>query len=154
MSYPPRKNDKNLPLKMPTAYQRNAQWAAPRKSYQTDLPPDREGQFQQWVAQNQIPFDPADPYSDYDMRGYWQQLEAGQAQATEINPYDGQQHYSDEWKTPFHQSFSAESRYAQPTAPVWANDYQLIDPASGRIIYDERVARQANQRFLEVPRKR
>jgi hypothetical protein len=116
-------------------YARNAKWAKHQAGYQTALDPAREMQFREWVAKNKIPFDPADPDSDYDMRGYWAD---GQAGGTQVNANDGRPHYPDTYKTPYHRSFSRESRYALPSAPYWANDDQLVD-ADGNVIFDERA---------------
>jgi hypothetical protein len=47
-----------------------------------------------------------------------------------------QPHYTDYWKTPYHQSFSAGSQYAGAVAPQWVNSTQLASPG-GRILFDE-----------------
>lgn len=122
-------------------FQRNQGWAKPALSYQTALPPQAEGAFQDWVKRNQIPFDPNDPQSDYDMRGYWRDVVLGGNDQTAMNQNDGRRHYPDTYKTPYHQSFSAESRYATKYAPVWINDHQFADPHTGQVIFDERSAR-------------
>jgi hypothetical protein len=54
-----------------------------------------------------------------------------------MNANDGRLHFTDYWKTPLHQSFSAESKYAGPVAPQWINGAQLAGP-NGRILFDER----------------
>lgn len=97
--------------------------------YITQLPQDKEQQFQSWVKTNQIPFDPS-PTADYDMRGFWQAQQAGQAQRAE------NLHFPDTYKTPYHQSFSDESRYAIPgVAPHWQGN-QLID-RTGKVVFKE-----------------
>jgi len=112
----------------------------PGSSFDTQLDPLREMQFRQWIAQNGVPFNPnaAGP-TDYDMRGYWQGLTSGQpmARGTEVNPNDNQPHFTDYYKTPLHQTFSAESQWAGPNAGQWINDHQLAAP-NGRILFDER----------------
>jgi hypothetical protein len=110
----------------------------PFKSQYAQLSPLDELAFRQWVAQNQIPFNPDANGSDYDMRGYWRGMQQGNPQAmpTQINPNDNQPHYTDYYKTPLHQSFSAGSQFAGPDAGQWINDHQLADP-SGRILFDE-----------------
>lgn len=106
--------------------------------YQTQLGPQDEGQFQQWVQQTGAPFDPR-PTADYDMRGFWQDQRAGgQHSNTGMNANDGQMHYSDYFKTPYHESFSAESRFALPGAPAWNELDQLIKP-DGSVVFDERA---------------
>lgn len=114
----------------------NAQYAKPGP-YITTLNPIDEMQFQQWAKANHIPFDPSSR-ADYDMRGFWLALKSGDPRAsTGMNPNDKQLHFTDVWKTPYHQSFSNESQYAQPSAPHWNEQDQLIDP-TGRVVYDER----------------
>src|SRR5437899_2748425 len=110
---------------------RNKTYAMPGP-YTTPLAPADEAAFQRWVAANKVPFNSADPVSDYDMRGYWKDIASAGGSETAINPNDGQPHFPDTYKTPYHQSFSAESRYAKPNAPVWINNHQLADPATGR----------------------
>jgi hypothetical protein len=104
--------------------------------YQTRLAPDHEKEFQAWLKVTGAPFDPSHK-ADYDMRGYWQALRAGDPRAqTEINAADREMHFPDTWKTPYHKTFSAESVYAQPGAPTWQGD--LLIGQNGHIIADER----------------
>lgn len=111
-----------------------------RPTYQTKLPPDQEQAFQSWVAAKKVPFDPS-PTADYDMRGYYQALQAKDPRAvTEVNAADKRMHFPDVWKTPYHATFSAESIYAPPDAPHWDGDV-LIDK-NGKVIADERPAAQ------------
>jgi len=109
------------------------------RSYDTKLNPLQELLFRQWVGDNNVPFNPdaAGP-TDYDMRGYWQGLQSGHpmARPTEINPNDNQPHFTDYYKTPLHQTFSAESQWAGPDAPRWINGSQLAAP-NGRVVFDE-----------------
>ncbi len=63
------------------AYRHNAPFATPGEvfgksksifgNYQTKLAAPEEKKFLQWVAQNNVPFDPTAQRSDYDMRGFW-----------------------------------------------------------------------------------
>lgn len=110
---------------------------APFTSYQTSLLPADEMRFQQWALQNRVPVD-SSPTSDYDMRGFWRGLVSGDPRARQgVNANDGLMHFSDTWKTPYHQSFSRESQWATPAAPTWNEQDQLVD-MQGRIRYDER----------------
>lgn len=110
---------------------------APFTSYTTSLHPADELRFQQWVTKNKVPFDPA-PTADYDMRGFWRGLMTGHPAAHQTpNANDGLMHYPDHWKTPYHESFSAESQWATPQAPQWNEQDQLVDP-QGRVRFDER----------------
>lgn len=108
------------------------------ETYNTPLAPLPELQFRQWVADNSVPFDPNAGVTDYDMRGFWQALMQQQPRAvTAINANDGLMHYPDIWKTPLHQSFSADSQWANPATPRW-NEYDQLEAPSGRIVFDER----------------
>jgi hypothetical protein len=111
----------------------------PGQSYNTPLDPLTEMQFRSWVKQNGVPFNPDTPGpSDYDMRGYFLGQQRGQpmARPSEVNPNDNRPHYTDYYKTPMHQTFSAESQWAGQNAPQWVNGHQLAAP-SGRILHDE-----------------
>jgi hypothetical protein len=120
------------------ALKRNAPYVAPGEhEYDTNLGLS-EPDFRYWLANNKVNWDPHAQNSDYDMRGYYKALASGDPKAvTEINPNDRQRHFPDYWKTPYHQTFSSESQWAGPTAPMWNEQDQLISPG-GRIIRDER----------------
>lgn len=122
-------------------FQRNSAWLAPGDHvYNTDLGP-HEAAFQQWVQQNKVPFDVHSGITDYDMRGFWAALQVGDPKAlTAVDPNDKRLHYPDYWKTPYHESFSAESQWADPDkAPKWNEKDQLVAP-DGTVIYDDRKA--------------
>jgi hypothetical protein len=121
-------------------YQRNAPYVAPGASgFNTRLDPLQEMMFQKWVTQNNVPFNPnGGAVQDYDMRGFYSALQSGHPKAVSaVNQNDGQMHYPDYWKTPYHESFSGESQWAGPVAPQWNDKDQLVAPG-GRILYDER----------------
>lgn len=122
-------------------YQRNSTYAlpAPADGYQTKLSPEDEAKFQQWVKDKNVPFDPS-PKADYDMRGFYQGMQNNDPNArTGTNASDGKLHFSDYWKTPYHQSFSAESKFADPNkAPHWNDKDQLVTP-DGKVVFDERA---------------
>ena len=111
--------------------------------YYTKLPPDQEKQFQQWVKENDVPYKPGLPASaagnrDYDMRGFWKGLQEGDPHAKNaIDPNDGKMHYNDFWKTPYHESYSRQSKFATPDAPDWDKEDRLVDK-NGKVIYDDR----------------
>ena len=120
-------------------FNRNQQYAKPRsmmQGYQTVLNPLAELAFQQWVGQNKVPFDPS-PQADYDMRGYYNALSNGRVGGSEMNANDGQLHYPDTYKTPYHESFSNESQYATKNAPGW-NVFDQLQDRSGKVVYDEK----------------
>jgi hypothetical protein len=121
-------------------YNRNAPYVAQGApiTFNTSLPPLQEMQFRDWLTQNKVPFDPSGSPQDYDMRGFYAGLQSGHPQAmTAVNQNDKQLHYPDYWKTPLHESFSAESQWAGPNAPKWNDKDQLVTP-DGRIVFDER----------------
>jgi hypothetical protein len=120
---------------------RNSAYALPPSvmtgSYQTKLNPLQELAFQSWVKKNGIPFDPS-PAADYDMRGFYRAMLYGDPEAkTTMNANDGMPHFIDRFKTPYHESFSAESQWAKPGAPTWNELDQLVLP-SGKVVFDER----------------
>lgn len=121
-------------------YARNAKYAVAHPTYQTPLAPQDEAAFRQWVVANKVPFNPADQSpQDYDMRGYWRDVAAAGDSETAVNPSDHLLHFPDTYKTPFHRTFSAESKYATPDAPTWINDHQLADQRTGDVVWDERT---------------
>jgi len=122
-------------------YRRNMAYARPG-NYRTQLSPTEELAFIDWTMKNKVPFDDT-PTSDYDMRGFFKGLMSGDPNATTgMNANDGKLHFSDYWKTPYHQSFSAESQWANPkTAPRWNEKDQLVLP-DGTIVFDERNSKR------------
>ena len=71
------------------------------------------------------------------MRGYYQQFKSDpEAAKTMINPNDGLPHFTDEHKTPYHATFSNESKYAKPGAPMWDEHDRLVTP-QGQILFSE-----------------
>lgn len=127
---------------MSATYARNAKYAVSRNSYNSQLSPGDETKFRQWVDQNRVPFNANDPIQDYDMRGYWRDIAHQGQNETGVNKNDGELHYPDTYKTPYHHSFSSESMYARPNAPAWINDHQLADPATGDVLWDEQYMGQ------------
>lgn len=99
--------------------------------YTTQLTPDEEQNFQNWVKTNNIPWQDV-PKADYDMRGYWKAQQSGDPNAKRSTE---NQHFPDTWKTPYHKTFSNESMYAPPDAPHWEGD-RLIDK-DGKVVADE-----------------
>ena len=128
--------------------ERNKQWVNPNAptSYNTELAPHEELAFRQWVAANNVPFDPNAPISDYDMRGFYKALTSGDEKAkSAIDPNDDRIHYPDYWKTPYHESFSNESQWADPKkAPSWNDKDQLVMP-DGTVVYDDRAPKKKEQ---------
>lgn len=122
-------------------YGRNQTWTKPgAQNFNTPLTPTEEQQFQQWLATNKVPFDPNQPVQDYDMRGFWKALMSGDPKAqSAVDPNDKRLHYPDYWKTPYHQTFSNESQWADPKkAPHWNEKDQLVMP-DGTVIFDDRA---------------
>jgi len=126
--------------KEPEAWQMQYVKPGLNNQYTTKLTPEQETVFQNWVKQNNIPWQDV-PKADYDMRGFWREMQSNPNAAgmTGINPNDHLLHYTDKFKTPYHKSFSGESMYSiGAEAPRWINDYQLADK-SGKILYDEKA---------------
>jgi N12 class adenine-specific DNA methylase len=134
------------------AYARNKAWMKPgSRNFFTDLSPQEETQFQTWVKANKVPLDDS-PQADYDMRGFWKALQAKDPRATSaVDPNDQRLHYPDFWKTPYHETFSAESRWADPTkAPKWNDKDQLVAP-DGKVLFDDRARNQPAQPVGAAP---
>lgn len=116
-------------------YQRNSQYARPGP-YTTQLSPQNEAGFQNWVKGNNINYDqswpPDQSMQDYDMRGYYQAMQNGDPVAVQA----GNNHFPDQWKTPYHPTFSNISNYATPNAPSWQNN--VLSDQNGNVIADER----------------
>lgn len=131
----PELSDKEWRSQMNAHLDRNRQWAKPG-DYETSLSAKDEHTFRDWVKANKVPFNPNDEISDYDMRGFWKGLQSKDPAATTgIDPNDGKMHFSDKWKTPYHETFSNQSMYAKPNAPHWNGD-KLIDER-GHILFDD-----------------
>lgn len=108
-------------------------YAAKPGPWQTFLSLPDELNFQSWVKRNNIPFNLQDKTPDYDMRGYYKALMAGNPQAQQAFSNN---HFPDTWKTPYHQTFSNESIYANPLiAPHWSGN-KLFD-VFGNLVKDE-----------------
>jgi len=120
---------------------RNLAYANPNwQQEMTQLPPDQEQAFSAWLNANKVPFNPSDKYPDYDMRGYYQSLMQGKAGNASVNAVDNKLHYPDTFKTPYHQSFSRESKWATENAPIWSGN-KLVSP-KGEIVFDEESAQK------------
>jgi hypothetical protein len=135
----PKKLNSGQAIPLASPYAKQGPWL-------TTLNPDQERRFQAWVRANHIPFD-SSPNADYDMRGYWL-ANNGLLAETKVSDYDGLLHFPDTYKTPYHRTFSNESRYATPDAPHWEND-RLVDN-SGHVIADETpTTTEANHTFAK-----
>ena len=120
---------------------RNSKWLSEgQHTYNTPLPPEQEAQFRAWVTENKIPFELDQKITDYDMRGFWKALQAGDPIAkSAVDPNDKKLHYPDYWKTPYHETFSNESQWAnKKTAPHWTKDDKLVAP-DGTVLFDDRA---------------
>ena len=125
---------------------RNAPYVrAGATNFNTQLPFLDEMAFRSWMSQNKVPFNPDAGVSDYDMRGFWQGIQQEHPRAlSSVSPNDNRMHYSDYWKTPYHETFSGTggpytggSQWAAPVAPQWNAQDQLLSPG-GKILFDER----------------
>ena len=114
--------------KLSQNYAYNAKYAT-EGPYQTPLSASEEYGYREWVGHLNSFFnrglDPDDP--SYDMRGFYKdQVRSGQ---WSTKGFTGTTHFPDTYKTPYHPTFSRESRYALPTAPYWKGE-QLLDPVT------------------------
>jgi hypothetical protein len=103
--------------------------------YITSLGKDDEERFQKWIKDNKIPWREEEK-SDYDMRGYWQAQQKGDPEAKR----GANLHFPDTYKTPYHVSFSNESKYATKDAPHWvekSDRYELTDKG-GKVVRTEK----------------
>lgn len=98
--------------------------------YATQLPPQDEQKFQQWIVANKIPWQDS-PDADYDMRGYWKAQQSGDPSAKQA----ANLHFPDTYKTPWHHSFSNESMYATPDAPKWYGNKLM--GKDGKLVWDD-----------------
>ena len=106
-------------------------------TYKTELTPMEEKLFQAWATQNKVPVDDS-PQADYDMRGFFRALLAGDPRAkSAVDPNDSRMHYPDVWKTPQHETFSKNSQWALPNSPEWNEQDQLMSPG-GKVLFDDR----------------
>lgn len=109
---------------------------AKRGPYQTHLSDTDEAAFRQWVTANHVPFDPNQKNPDYDMRGFYKAMQAGDPRATrQMNDATGTLHFPDTWKTPYHKTFSNESIYAKRGAPHWVGTKLVAK--DGKVLFDE-----------------
>lgn len=107
--------------------------------YITTLTPKEEERFKSWVKEHKVPWRDT-PNADYDMRGYWKAMTSGDKYAAQKkSEFDNRMHFPDTWKTPYHKTFSNESRYATTRAPHWDGD-KLIS-SDGHLIADETPTR-------------
>ena len=121
--------------------QKNLAYSQPNWQQQmTQLSPEQEAAFTQWVQANQVPYNPNDKYPDYDMKGYYLSLQQGQAPQASVNTTDQQLHYPDTFKTPYHESFSKESQWATEGAPEWQGE-RLVAP-SGELVFETPKAQE------------
>lgn len=107
----PVKTSNVIPGSQATFFARNQPYVQPGEhNYNTQLRPSEEAAFRDWVQKNNVPFASTAKTTDYDMRGFWKALQAGDPTArSAIDPNDKQLHYPDRWKTPYHETFSHES---------------------------------------------
>lgn len=135
-----------MALRLLTNIKRNSQWAKPDWVQSlTKLSPEKEMQYRQWIKQSGVP-----ETKDYDMRGWYDAYtdpnhpDHGKTTMS-MNASDGLPHYDDHWKTPYHHSFSNESKYATHDAPSWnhaevasgkTNVWRLSHPTAG-VIFEE-----------------
>jgi len=101
--------------------------AGPDK-YRTKLTSGEETLYKKWLKSTSrdtgVDYDPDD--ASYDMRGYWRDVVAG----GRFQRMGKAQHFPDTYKTPYHRTFSRESKFATSFAPFWDGD-TLKDAITG-----------------------
>lgn len=124
--------------------------------YITTLSPEDEKSFRTWAADpknNSSEYVTPNPKADYDARGFWKAMQSGDPIAKRaMSAADGKLHAPDVWKTPYHRSFSAESKYALPTAPKWNDRDQLLD-STGKVVWDDRDPEHFNEETAASPKQ-
>lgn len=116
-------------------------------SWQTKLTIDEEERFRREQAADPGHFgnfDPDDPMSDYDMKGFKKRQWAGDSTAIQ-DAKTG--HYPDTDKTPYHKTFSKESKYAPGgtlaggEAPSWSREgsNNVLKSPDGQVVASEPV---------------
>ncbi len=109
--------------------------------YRTYLTETDENTFKAWVSDERIPYDPSSS-ADYDMRGYYKDVVLKGKDKRTRNENDGQLHFPDTYKTPYHETFSNESKYAdKEKAPFWVGDRFLVSP-DGKVRFDDKKQRR------------
>jgi hypothetical protein len=149
---PPKPFSEEGPEYYGAAQQRYQQFAKPGP-YRTPLSAAEEGRFRQWLQSTGNPwrFDVNAKATDYDMRGYWKDIASKGRDLSSINPLDKRLHLVDTYKTPYDTTFSAESKYAVPGAPLkWVDggtpQERLINTQTGQTMFQ---ARPQKQSFLQ-----
>lgn len=125
--------------------------------FATTLTPEEEQGFANFAKQTRNL-----PDVGYDLKGLYKEandknlindiLQGKNTELAGMNPGTQSFHYTDKYKTPFHESFSRESQYATPEAPQWLENpnqqgFQLVDK-QGNILIDE-----SQQKMQEMNQK-
>lgn len=99
---------------------------AKKGGYATELSDTEEKDYRAWlwglsqnVGRNMNPDDPT-----YDMRGLYKEREK---YPPGFNADTKSIHFTDRFKTPYHPTFSRESKYATKDAPSWNSEGMLVD---------------------------
>lgn len=126
------------------AFNRNRPYTDPKwgGNFQTQIPLAQMVAYLSWLKQAAPWVVNPETGRDYDYAGFWLAQQAGYPMAqTTTNPFLNETHFPDYWKTPFHATFSNESRYAKPNAPHWEED-RLTD-SKGKTLFTESKHRRA-----------
>lgn len=120
------------------AFARNDPYFKRQSTYTTPLGSWMLAQFLKWVKENKIPYKPfTSQPQDYDMPRYFEE----QIYRTPNQGHTEGVHFTDEYKTPYHQTASGESRYALPgpVTPRWQEKglTDVLRYPSGETVPDE-----------------
>tara|TARA_R110000822_G_scaffold75493_4_gene181613 strand:+ start:4260 stop:4706 length:447 start_codon:yes stop_codon:yes gene_type:complete len=119
--------------------------------YNTPLNVSDQLQYEMFKIANQLSGDRQGLDNPYDMRGFFKKMLQQGGTAFQM-PTDGSTadlpdglHFTDEFKTPFHPTYSNESKYKMPGldrdwVPNGDGTWSLKDNRTGEVIRDERSA--------------
>lgn len=108
------------------------------KSYDTEIPKEREKDYQAWSATlpKNLQYE-----GDYDLRGYWMDPNTKKTAVTG-------DHFIDKYKKPNHPTFSVESKYATGSdanlAGTWDGDKYIPNPNAVRELWTRAVKSTGN----------
>lgn len=104
----------------------NISSVVPFAAFGTILNPDKVNDYYKWLEHMGMKETP-----DYDMKGFYDAMTSGTVAGPQVSANDGLPHFTDKFKTPEHESFSSESKFARPGAPSWNELDQLVNVFGG-----------------------
>lgn len=118
------------------------------ENYNTELTPDEERLFNQWLAleSSSRGKDMTLDMQDYDLKGYWKSLREALLRG-ESQAQDSRGHMTDKYKKPNHPTFSDGSQYNGADSPWgvpligghWSPDGKTYEPSDTMLKYTHPV---------------